>query len=385
MRGEYDMILPVHICEGANSYHGYPYVHLMNSPGVVLVVQKSRKRVEKTDKLVETLQEAWPVVMVTLLLTIMAGITIWALDTYKNPVEFPRSFPHGALEGCWWAFVTMTTVGYGDRAPKSHVGRVFGIVWITVGLAVCSFLTATLSSALTTTFVKQPESIMGKKIGVVDKFGFEVAVQQGALPKEYRTLRNAYNALVDNKVEGLLLELYSGSHFAAEHGGLEIDRNINSPYSLGIAASLDPNLTTTRRCLQNIQRYKTSAIVKIIERYARTKNTTLTDKSSPDDAVRLFDPNSERLRKMLYVLSTVVGLMCIMGILYEILRMRFSHSVKTAVACPAEHADDSLDGKLRRLERALSDISDELRRVKLQRQKADNMADMAFATPEIRQ
>ena len=29
-----------------------------------------------------------------------------------NHVDFPKSFISGSLEGLWWSFVTMTTVGY---------------------------------------------------------------------------------------------------------------------------------------------------------------------------------------------------------------------------------------------------------------------------------
>ena len=32
-------------------------------------------------------------------------------DTWYNPDEFPRKFPKGPMEGVWWAFVSMTTVG----------------------------------------------------------------------------------------------------------------------------------------------------------------------------------------------------------------------------------------------------------------------------------
>ena len=33
-------------------------------------------------------------------------------DTLRNPDEFPQSFLEGSWEGFWWAFITMTTVGY---------------------------------------------------------------------------------------------------------------------------------------------------------------------------------------------------------------------------------------------------------------------------------
>ena len=37
---------------------------------------------------------------------------IYLKDTRSNNQHFPTSFIHGAWEGVWWAFVSMTTVGY---------------------------------------------------------------------------------------------------------------------------------------------------------------------------------------------------------------------------------------------------------------------------------
>ena len=33
-------------------------------------------------------------------------------DTGMNTDEFPRGFIKGCFEGFWWAFISMTTVGY---------------------------------------------------------------------------------------------------------------------------------------------------------------------------------------------------------------------------------------------------------------------------------
>ncbi|RMX42725.1 hypothetical protein pdam_00018966, partial [Pocillopora damicornis] len=73
--------------------------------------------------------------------------TLGESETYFNEEEFPRSFTKGTYEGFWWAFVSMTTVGYGDKTPKFVLGRMFGVLWILLGLVVIAMFTATATSA----------------------------------------------------------------------------------------------------------------------------------------------------------------------------------------------------------------------------------------------
>ena len=48
------------------------------------------------------------------------------------------------FQGFWWSVVSMTTVGYGDKTPRTVVGRFLGIVRIFTGITVCGILTAML-------------------------------------------------------------------------------------------------------------------------------------------------------------------------------------------------------------------------------------------------
>ncbi len=63
-----------------------------------------------------------------------------------------RSHPDANItsiyEGIWWAFVSMTTVGYGDRYPVTPAGRAVGAVVMILGITTFSILTANVASFL---------------------------------------------------------------------------------------------------------------------------------------------------------------------------------------------------------------------------------------------
>lgn len=50
------------------------------------------------------------------------------------------------LDGIWWAWVTVTTVGYGDIVPVTTIGRIFAGFLILLGIALFSMLTASFSA-----------------------------------------------------------------------------------------------------------------------------------------------------------------------------------------------------------------------------------------------
>ncbi|MCS7050279.1 MAG: potassium channel family protein [Thermomicrobium sp.] len=53
---------------------------------------------------------------------------------------------HGYGEALWWAVVTVTTVGYGNVAPRTAAGRAVAVVLMVVGISVIGMLTSSLAT-----------------------------------------------------------------------------------------------------------------------------------------------------------------------------------------------------------------------------------------------
>ncbi|MEM8857654.1 MAG: ion channel [Chloroflexota bacterium] len=56
-------------------------------------------------------------------------------------------------DGVWWAFVTVTTVGYGDRFPVSSSGRLLAGILMTIGVGIFGLFT----SYIATVFIRQED------------------------------------------------------------------------------------------------------------------------------------------------------------------------------------------------------------------------------------
>ncbi|MGC6483483.1 MAG: ion channel [Synechococcus sp.] len=76
----------------------------------------------------------------------------------------------------WFALVTLTTVGYGDRVPQSSSGRAIAGVWMVLSLVALSSVTAGLASAFTVSLSQQSSAAIDD---VGDLRGMPVAVVQG--------------------------------------------------------------------------------------------------------------------------------------------------------------------------------------------------------------
>jgi voltage-gated potassium channel len=78
--------------------------------------------------------------IIAVLMIIFSSIAILQVETD------PNSNIKTAEDAIWWAYVTITTVGYGDKFPVTTEGRIIATMLMTVGVGLFGTFTAYLAS-----------------------------------------------------------------------------------------------------------------------------------------------------------------------------------------------------------------------------------------------
>lgn len=88
-------------------------------------------------------ESALSVTIIIALLTISTA----AIVVLQVEVPSPESTIESGSDAFWWAFVTVTTVGYGDLFPVTGAGRFFAMILMVVGVGIFGVMTSYLSAA----------------------------------------------------------------------------------------------------------------------------------------------------------------------------------------------------------------------------------------------
>lgn len=132
-------------------------------------------------------------------LLLISGILVWWVER-----RHPRDPGHRDIDtiedGLWWSAVTISTIGYGDKVPRTRVGRVVGIFWIFSGLVMLSLFTANASAIFTVTEVESKINTLSdlrkvKVAAAADSSGAEFLERENIVYTPYENVAQAIEAM----------------------------------------------------------------------------------------------------------------------------------------------------------------------------------------------
>ena len=166
--------------------------------------------------------QVFPISVVCILASIVAGFVCWLFETWTNREEFPRPFLIGWFEGFWWSFISLTTVGYGDKSPRTFWGRMFSVLWITLGTIAYGLVTGVVVAEVMKINSPPPPDMKSKVIGslLYREYDSMIVAQNGGLlhpqiipsPEPVDFYEDALvmiNNLRKKKIKGFVMDIYT--------------------------------------------------------------------------------------------------------------------------------------------------------------------------------
>ncbi len=161
------------------------FTHPFHTSGLGIAIGAKQRRSGWTGIVNAVLSTTFIRIVVGLFLAMLiSAFAIYLFERNSNSEHFDHGWLKGIAAGMWWAAVTLTTVGYGDKVPKSLGGRLIALVWMFAGLFIIAGFTAAVTSALTLT------ELRAKVNGPADLPRIKVATVEGSTSADYLRSRH---------------------------------------------------------------------------------------------------------------------------------------------------------------------------------------------------
>lgn len=112
---------------------GHPLIGLIIGVMVSFIASNPEKVIAKAFDVISENPVRWAII------TAAAGVFFGGI--IFSIVEVDANL----LDGWWWAFISMTTVGYGDLSPKTPEVRIVAVFVVVTGVLATAILTAALA------------------------------------------------------------------------------------------------------------------------------------------------------------------------------------------------------------------------------------------------
>lgn len=160
-------------------------------------------------------------IFVTIL--VMVGALLWMAEHKRSPEQFPNDPVNGIANGMWLAIVTMSTTGYGDKAPITFWGRIIAGAWMVISLIFATSMVAGIASTLTLTGLSNDtiatvEQLSGKKAATIGGSATEAFLaDENVKEVPVQNLNEAFTHLLNRKVDAVVYDRPQLLYYLSKH------------------------------------------------------------------------------------------------------------------------------------------------------------------------
>lgn len=149
------------------------------------------------------------VVGLLVMISVIAGTIVWAFERRHNSEMFGDGTIKGIGHGIWWSLVTMTTVGYGDKTPKTFGGRTVAFMWMLFSVVFIAILTANITTSLTVSELRGKvhgfNDLYHVRVGAVSQSeSYYYLTKRGIAVLPFENLQEGARALAGKKIDALV-------------------------------------------------------------------------------------------------------------------------------------------------------------------------------------
>ncbi|BCN23173.1 potassium channel family protein [Vibrio alfacsensis] len=158
------------------------YARLFHILRVILVLRSSRFL------LFQLRQNRRETTLASILLLMVVLITLGSSAMLFIEGNNPESNIQTGSDALWWAFVTISTVGYGDHYPVTAAGKVLAVLIIICGVGIFGMISGLITSLLTAPTRQQDHRSKNK-----EKLLEQVLARQGQILERLQNIENELN------------------------------------------------------------------------------------------------------------------------------------------------------------------------------------------------
>ncbi|XP_065064502.1 uncharacterized protein LOC135690773 [Rhopilema esculentum] len=336
------------------------FVLLVQSGGSAMIVSGVIDYAAKTLNALKSAKSTWPIVAISLLMSIIVGIMIWSVEQFQNE-EFSRGrYIFGICQGLWWAFVSMTTVGYGDITPRTYLGKIIGMIWTLIGLVLTGILTGALTSTVTALSISPTATLYDTKTAVINSsYEYGLAVRRNAKiasNARFETAAEVLSALEKKQVDAALLDAFVTASHTPTINRLNLKVKKVIPGNAGFGFVLSKELVR----LESDFRSHISSEKTLISEFVAQMTSMLEISDEKPPKIKLFDPKTPVFWIILKYLLVMLGSFALLGISWTVFkRFRKPNKVAPAVGRMKKFVD-SFEDQLEDFRKHLEHITEEM-------------------------